>query len=304
MRWRNRTVTALLPTIGSHGDAMRYSANKEPSQDKCSMIWLKTKVAQLLHWSRSGQEISTGLMRMGLVCCVLVALGLRLLTLYAEPVISRDGVNYIQLALNIQGQKTDHETAFAPAMATAHYFYATYLSSHLFSLDPHQLGVSTNIVLGTLLPLLFFGIAHLLWGKNELSLACAALAAVYPDLVAYSIEVQREIPYIFFAGCFFLSGILLFRHKRWYWSAAMGATVALSFVCRYEGAELFLFALIPFCIMLLEKQAQRPRIILYFGTYIIFTVLTLGMLLILIDFSPMDFCHAAYLKAAGYMEKF
>lgn len=268
------------------------------------MVWLKTKVGQLLHWSRSGQEISTGLMRMGLICCVLVALGLRLLTLYAEPVLSRDGGNYVQQALNIQAQRTDHETAFPPAMATAHYFYATYLSSHLFSLDPLELGVSTNIVLGTLLPLLFFGITHLLWGKNELSLACAALAAVHPDLVAYSIEVQREIPYIFFAGCFFLSCILLSQHKKWYWSAVMGATVSLSFVCRYEGAELFLFALMPFGIMLLKKQTPRSRTILYFGTYIIFTVFTLWMLLILIDFSPMDFCHAAYQKATGYMKFF
>ena len=303
LRLRRRgSADSFRSGAGSGGDEMRFPEKETLILNKKTRHRLEEKVRQFLVWSRSRREISTRMAIIGLLCCLVAAFGLRLLTLYAEPVLSRDGVGYVQQARQLQAEKIDPEIAGPAAMPTVHYFYASYLSSRLFSLDPHTLGLATNIILGSLLPLLFFAMARQLWGSWELSLACAALAAVQPNLVAYSIEVQREIPHIFFVCCFGLGCMLFCRYAKWYWGAWMGGAAALSMVCRYEGVELLLFALIPFGILLYKKQLSRLRAALYFVIYVMTVLVTLWLLLSLVDFSPPDFFHAACQRAFGHMK--
>lgn len=265
------------------------------------MLRFKEKLLPFLKWSRSQREISTPLVIIGLSCSLAAAFGLRLLTLYAEPALSRDGVGYVQQARELLTAKFATDKVSPPVMPTVHYFYAFYLSSQLFSLDPWTLGVTTNIVLGSFLPLLFFGLAQHLWGNKELSLACAAIAAVQPNLVAYSIEVQREIPHIFFAGCFGLCCMLFYKYVKWYWDALMGCAASLSMIFRYEGAELFFLALIPFGILLQKKQISRRQLILYWGIFVFFSVFTLWLLLCWLNVSLLAFIQAAFQKAFSHM---
>lgn len=260
------------------------------------------KLDPIWKWSREAKELPLRLVRFGVFFAVVLAFSLRLAAWRVEPVLSRDGVKYVRNALSIQEKRRDPGVAVSPVMPTSHDLYASYLSSGLFSLGPHALGVTTNIVLGSLLPLLMFGIAMLLFRQRELALACALFAAVCPPLVWYGIEVQREMPHIFFFGCFLFFALLFLRSVKWYWCAATGVSAALCFLSRYEGLE-FIPVLAAVFAVWGWREKKISRAALYFLLCMACFVLTVGIALSLIGFSVPDFLWEAAKKASGYLRR-
>ena len=238
----------------------------------------------------------------GLLIAVLVAAGLRIVSWQIEPVLSRDAVGYVQDALNINRQSEDSSMAHLKPLTTSHRLYSLYLSSRLFALEPHQLGLVTNIVAGSLMPLLMFGITILLWKHHETALICALLAAVYPPWVKYSVNVQREIPHIFFWGCFFLSLLLFFRFRHLLFCVAMGISSALCVAARYEGAETLVISSIFFCADFITRRGRFRRQIAYgFLCYLASFFIITELVFLTIDFSLAGFIVAAWKKAMSFL---
>ena len=238
----------------------------------------------------------------GLFIAVLLAAGLRIVSWQVEPVLSRDAVGYVQDALSISRQSADSSSARLRTVTTSHRLYSLYLSSRLFGLEPHQLGLVTNIVAGSLMPLLMFGIAMLLWKHHEIALICAFLAAVYPPWVKYSVNVQREIPHIFFWGCFLLSLLLFFRFRYLIFCMAMGISSALCLASRYEGAETLLISSIFFLVDFVVRRGRFRRqsvcgFLCYFASFFI----VIELIFFTIDFSMGDFVVMAWKKAMSFV---
>ncbi len=259
------------------------------------------KFHKLLRWSRSGREITPRMLAAGLLACFLIAVALRIYVWHVEPVPSRDGVNYIRRAWELREQRSGccPGKLYPPVLPTPHYLYSAYLSLNLFSLTPGILGVSTNILLGSLLTFLIGGISWLLWKRKDLVLICALLAAVFPPWVDWSIEIQREMPHLFFNCCFFLSLLLYWRKKSQYWcAAAMGGFSAFSLITRYEGGEIVLLSLALFA-YLLWKSPSKLKILLHGA--VMFAVMFSVLLLIssAAGFSPLFFGEYFCQKAAG-----
>ncbi len=259
------------------------------------------KYHKLLRWSRSGREITPRMLTAGLLACFLIAAAVRIYAWHVEPVPSRDGINYIRRALLIREQRSGGcpEKLYPPVLPTPHYLYSAYLSLNLFSLTPRALGAGTNILLGSLLPLLIGGISRLLWKRRDPVLICALLAAVFPPWVDWSIEIQREIPHLFFNCCFFLSLLLYWRKKsRCRCAAAMGGFSAFSLITRYEGGETVLLSLVWFA-YLLWKSPSKLKILLHGA--VMFAVMSAVLLLIssAAGFSPLFFREYFCRKAAG-----
>lgn len=244
----------------------------------------KEKFITFQKWSKQGKELSPKAITLGLFFCILLALGLRLLSWYIEPVISRDGCYYIQEARRLLADNYDQKKFGSNTVL----FYISYLASHLFYLKPHVLAIVTNIVLGSLLPLVLFGIAKQMLKDREVALATAFICAVHPTLIKYSIEVQREIIYLFPAALFFLSIVYFWNTKKWYWNiaAAFSATSAMFF--RYEGFELFLIAFIVYFLSFWRAKEKRMRSLFDPSLFLFSTILCTCLLLLLTPQSPLE----------------
>ncbi len=261
---------------------------------------LKTTIFSAIRGPEHAKRLPRYILCGGLFIAVLLAAGLRIVSWQVEPVLSRDAVGYIQDALNINRQNEDSSVAHLKPLTTSHRLYSLYLSSRLFGLEPHRLGIVTNIIAGSLMPLLMFGIAILLWKHHETALICALLAAVYPPWVKYSINVQREIPHIFFWGCFFLSLLLFFRFRHLLFCVAMGISSALCVAARYEGAETLLISSVFFIADFVATRGRFRRQSIYgFLCYIVSFFILMELVFLSIDFSVADFIVAAWKKAMG-----
>ncbi len=112
-------------------------------------------------------------------------------------------------------------------------------------------GIGINLLLGSLLPLICYGILRLATVRREAALAGALLAAVHPAFIELSINIQRDTPYLFFTGCAIFCGLYAVKFGRWYWWSLCSLFLSAGMFSRYEALELlpiicgyFLFALI------------------------------------------------------------
>ena len=189
-----------------------------------------------------------------LLCIVILAFCLRLGVWYCDPVISRDGISYILLAETLRKSDGNFEVL---AQMRGEYrqspFFISILASDIFGASPHLIALTMNIVLGSLFSVVIYMIFMQLSKKSTIALTGALFVAVHPTLINYSIEVQREMGYLFFSGCcfFFLFGE--WGGRPWYWSAVTAVTAVLAFFFRYEGLELFIFCGIIYLILLKQN---------------------------------------------------
>ena len=155
-----------------------------------------------------------------------------------EPTVSRDGVLYLEL-IQIWHRNGDFQDIldywpqyWIPPLPL-------YLMTFLMhcGLSAEAAGVGLNLLLGSMLPLIVYGIAAELCEDRRIAFYSALLMAVNPTRIELSIEPQRDMIYLFFCGLliyFLLCGI---RRRKWYFWCMGGFAFGMSFLTRYETLE-------------------------------------------------------------------
>jgi 4-amino-4-deoxy-L-arabinose transferase-like glycosyltransferase len=194
-------------------------------------------------------------------CCGVILL-LALITLYFEPTISRDGTLYLELAgvWHRDGSFQSAWDAFPDFWIPPFYLW---LIQCLISigLPPEVAGRSISVVVGMTIPLLVYLLAQEVQKDKRVSLTAAVLMAVNPTLIDFSVEIQRDILYLFLCGWtiyFCLRGIL--RNEIWSWIPA-GVLFGCSVLTRYETLELLPLLLFAFVLFGYKKIINWKRLI-------------------------------------------
>ena len=234
---------------------------------------------------------------------VMLSFAIRFAVWYSEPVISRDGISYIQLAEALQLAEGNFDQL---AQMQGEYkqspLFITILASNILGASPHIIALTLNLFCGSLFPILIYIIFIQLLEKPAIALLGALFAAVHPTLVNYSIEVQREMGYLFFAGCFFYCLIGILKRKDWYWSGGAGAAAITAFFFRYEGAELFCFAAIVYLTMCFAKDVLWKKLFLHLAFFAFCTILTVMIILAASQKSSIDWWKNSCNKISSYLK--
>ena len=167
-----------------------------------------------------------------LVLSVLLAFGMRLLQFHLEPLISRDGTIYIRLAEQwaVSGDYPRH--AYLPLLP--------WMMKSLFhmGLSLHAAGIAVNLVFGSLLPLVAWGILRQLTTHKEIALGAAFLMAFHPSAIGLSADVTRDTLYLFAGGSSVLFALYGIRSGKWQGWCFSALFLAFGLFVRYEILEL------------------------------------------------------------------
>ena len=163
-----------------------------------------------------------------------VSLACKLLAWYMEPAVGRDASFYL---LTVQQW---YDSGEYPVFWVPPGLFVFIRAFMLCGFSAETAGLIVNIGLGSAIVFICYGIAWESTRDKKIALFSALFATFHPGINDLSIEIQRDIPYLFFAGVAVWCAIAAFKRKKWYlWSLA-GAALALSFVTRYETAEFVL----------------------------------------------------------------
>lgn len=167
-----------------------------------------------------------------LVLSVLLAFGMRLLQFHLEPLISRDGTIYVRLAEQwaVSGDYPRH--AYLPLLP--------WMMKVLFhtGLSLHAAGIAVNLVFGSLLPLVAWGILRQLTTHKEIALGAAFLMAFHPSAIGLSADVTRDTLYLFAGGSSVLFALYGIRSGKWQGWCFSALFLAFGLFVRYEILEL------------------------------------------------------------------
>lgn len=189
-----------------------------------------------------------------LLIIILIGMLSRIAAASLESTICPDGTVYVSLAGKwLQtGSYSDH--SYPPL-----YPWLMKLLMHC-GMSGYAAGVGINLFLGSLLPLVCYGIIRQITIRREIALAGALLMTVHPETIELSANVQRDIPYLFFAGGAILSGLYAMKNGKWYGWLLCSLFLALGIFSRYETLDLLplillYFLLAPLCRALSWKKA-------------------------------------------------
>lgn len=175
------------------------------------------------------------------------ALILRLLALAGRPIIPRDGVFYLEFC----EQWFAEGDPFVNAMRRKPPLLSLYLAVALMhcGLTAENALIGLNLAAGTCFLIPVYLIARILFRDAAAGLAAAALAAVLPPLVEFSISPMRDILQLFFAAWALFGTLCALRKgSASPWGAFLsGASCVAAMQCRFEAFELLvLFGLFLF----------------------------------------------------------
>ncbi|MBO4304932.1 MAG: glycosyltransferase family 39 protein [Lentisphaeria bacterium] len=179
-----------------------------------------------------------------------------LLFRHFHPEQSRDAVLYIHLIgrwhqEGFAGIIRAWTTFWLPPL----YFYLSHLLMCL-GLSAESAGLFLSMTCGAALPLVAFGIAFEILQRKDIALGAALLTAVNPNVIELACCVQRDIPYLFFAGLvlyFFIAGI---QREKWFFCLLAGVFCAASLFMRFEALEFIPLVVLYGLIALLRKQGK------------------------------------------------
>ncbi len=232
-----------------------------------------------------------------------LALGVRLFLWEMEPVISRDGVYYLETARRFSGVSGEviPEYFFSPPLWIG-------ILGVFFRLgwDTEFWGMGVNLFAGVLLPLVVCcGMLELKQSRMA-ALAAAALVAVHPSAAALSVVLQRESLYLL---CCAVMAVMALRaaHSVWWWGVA-GVMAGFAAMLRFETMEFVLLAGCGFLYCVAFRITGWRRSLAALGLYGL--GMCLGGLLVFIflsfslpylDISPMKYFENALGKVLPYI---
>lgn len=222
--------------------------------------------------SRCGMLLSLSII---LLCGFL----LKIAGLFLEPTLSRDGALYVQL-IKIWSDSNDFNALLQYWEGYWIPPFFLYLAKCLmyFGLTAAQAGIGINLVLGTFAPLVGFGIAFEVTRNRIIALCSALLLAMHPALNELSVQVQRDMIFLFLSGSAVWSICAGIRRKKWYFWILGGILLSMSFLTRYETAEFLLLTAVAQTILVCTKYLTVRQYFLY-GFYMLAAFLASASLL-------------------------
>lgn len=186
-----------------------------------------------------------------LILISIFGLGIRSFLLMQGHTLSRDSIQYVQEAeqWHSEGSLKINSNSLRPPLFI-------YLIKNLmrWNISAENAGLAINLVMGVLLIPAVFLLTKLLVNDNLVALGAALLAAVHPNLVEFSCEIQRDCLYLFLCGLFCCFLLLGAQKKHWYWWCLGGVTLALAAFCRMEALEfLVIFIIYGICFICGKK---------------------------------------------------
>ena len=165
----------------------------------------------------------------------LVALGVRLIALQQNYVIAQDGVLYIKMAQLYSAGQYHHE------IFREYPYYAVFplfiLASHKLFGDWILAGQWVSALCGALTVIPLYFLARRIFDE-KVALLTATFYIICPNLVRYSAEVLRDIPFVFFYTTALWLAYRGIKAGRLFFIGLAGVFIALSSSLRIEGLTL------------------------------------------------------------------
>lgn len=161
-----------------------------------------------------------------------IGLGLKILLWYMEPSVGRDGALYLQMVQDW------YDSGVPPIGWIPPMLFCLMRGIMFFGGDVETAGLIVNIGLGSFLTFVAWGIAYEATRNKKIALAAAVLGALHPSFTALSVEVQRDVPYLFFAGVSIWFAIAALQREKWFLWCGSGVFLAAATLTRYESVEL------------------------------------------------------------------
>ncbi len=194
---------------------------EDPLSDRCSPQWLD-------RWSDSTS----------LLAIAAIAIVIRLYLALTSFCISGDGVAYVAMARDIAAG----DVAAALHSVFSPLYPLLIAAVHRVLPDWELAGSLVSALMGTAAVATIYGMTHEAFARRDLALGAAALAAIHPELAAYSGTVRTEAGYIFLTtGAVWLL-LRSLRTRRLMTVAAAGAIGGLAYLYRSEAIGLPLVA--------------------------------------------------------------
>lgn len=162
----------------------------------------------------------------------------RLFCFWMESTISRDGVFYCTMAEIWKAEGFEAARQLPLGRVVPPLLPGLMRLMMYAGISAEFAGNLLNLLSGTLLIPILYWIGVMCFNRREIALGLALLAAVQPSLVELSIEIQRDAPYLLFAGL--AIGCTLAateKQKVWRWVLA-GFFCTAAAMMRLEGLEL------------------------------------------------------------------
>lgn len=159
-----------------------------------------------------------------------------LLLHWLSPLLSRDGIAYVESA-KLWGDPVYRETCF---VHTAHaqfplFISAMSLGATLFHLPYELCGQLICALSGVLFLCMIYLLCRQISGNMEFAVLTVLILAFSSSLLSLSLEIQRELPYLAGAAAFLWCAAAFFRNGRWFAGAGMALTAALAMCTRIEA---------------------------------------------------------------------
>lgn len=217
----------------------------------------------------------------GIFIILLFAYTLRCYLWFQEPTLSRDGIYYY---LQAKGERVADYPM--PQGKQAPLFPAILRKMFLLGIDPHKGGIVFNILCSTALCGVVWSTCRYLGLNQFWSLFCSFLAAVHPEFVRCSHELQRESLYLLFSGISVFMAIVniksICRQERCLAALGFGFTEAIAVATRHEGWELLPFFVGCQLYAILSKKSYNVKNLLEHFCNAIIMIASLSLSLILI----------------------
>lgn len=171
--------------------------------------------------------------RVKLAGIIALGFGLRLWFLRVHQVIERDGVEYASIA---EGLARFGRLIYPWDLRSIHPpgYPALVAPVYLVVGDSHRAGQIVSLAAGVALIALVYLLGRRLAG-GTVALIAAALTAIYPPLVHWSVSVHTETTYAMLLCVFLLNGLRLVDRPSIGGSALAGALVGTMYLVRQEG---------------------------------------------------------------------
>lgn len=158
-----------------------------------------------------------------------------LLLHWLSPLLSRDGIAYVESA-KLWGDPVCRETCF---LHSAHaqfplFISAMSLGATLFHLPYELSGQLICAFSGVLFLCMVYLLCRQISGNTEFAVLTVLILAFSSSLLSLSLEIQRELPYLAGAAAFLFCAAAFFRNGRWFAGAGMALTAALAMCTRIE----------------------------------------------------------------------
>lgn len=218
----------------------------------------------------SGKEIIV------LLAIFLAGLALRVFCWRNSGAISRDAATYLDIAERLAECDNVGDFFFREDVLSSPPLFVWLISCGVrLGLSSELVGLWLNLLSGAMFPLVVWAMFRFANCKSEIAFSGAVLTALHPSLVGLSIEIQRDMPYLFCIGLallFLQMGCNDFR-KFHLWMSA-GVCCGVSAMIRVESLELLF--IVPFVLSVATcfRHDELRRSFYCMGIFVAATVLT------------------------------